>query len=67
MVSWSDRTRLTMEYGAGLLVLGGLFNAACYVFLSMAYYYSAVLLSLILKAGRNVSSSRTTTTKRFRR
>ena len=51
MVSWSDRTRLTMEYGAGLLVLGGLFNAVCYTFLSLAFYYAAILTTLILKVG----------------
>ena len=56
MVSWTDRIRLTLGYGAGLLVLGGLFNAACYVFLSMAFFYSAVLLSLILKAGVTAAS-----------
>ena len=40
-----------MEYGTGLLVLGGLFNAVCYTFLSLAFFYSAILTTLILKAG----------------
>ena len=51
MISWMDRFRLTMEYGAGLLVLGGLFNAVCYTFLSLAFFYSAILTTLILKTG----------------
>lgn len=56
MVSWMDRIRLTLEYGAGLLVWGGLFNAVCYVYLSMAFFYSAVMVSLILKAGVSAAS-----------
>ena len=40
-----------MGYGAGLLVLGGLFNAVCFVLLSMGFFYGAIVITLILKAG----------------
>ena len=56
MVSWMDRIRLTMGYGAGLLVLGGLFNAFCYVLMSEDFLYGAILASLILKACVTVAS-----------
>ena len=52
MVSWMDRIRLTLEYGAGLLVLGGLFNAVCAVFLSSVLIFE----SLLLKVGITVAS-----------
>ena len=51
MVSWMERFRLTLGYGAGLLVLGGLFNAVCAVLLSAGFFYGAILITLILKAG----------------
>ena len=51
MVSWIGKIRLTLEYGAGLLVLGGLFNAVCAVLLSAGFFYGAILITLILKAG----------------
>ena len=47
MISWLDRFRLSMEYGTGLLIWGGLFNAVCAVFLP-AEMFSA---SLLLKGG----------------
>ena len=40
-----------LGYGAGLLVLGGLFNAASATLVSMTGSYSMVFLSLILKVG----------------
>ena len=40
-----------MGYGAGLLVLGGLFNAVCAVLLSMGFFYGAIVIMLILKTG----------------
>ena len=49
MVSWLDRIRLTLGYGALPLFVGGLFNAVCTVFLSMEFYYSEILVLLILK------------------
>ena len=51
MVSWMEKIRLTLGYGAGLLVLGGLFNAVSASLLSMSFFYSGIFLSLILKAG----------------
>ena len=51
MVSWMERFRLTLRYGAGLLVLGGLFNAVCVVLLSAGFFYGTILIALILKAG----------------
>lgn len=51
MVSWLDRIRLTLGYGAGLLVLGGLFNAVSASLLSMSFFYSGIIITLILKAG----------------
>lgn len=51
MVYWVERIRLSMEYGAGLLIWGGLFNAACVFYLSTAFFYSAIVLSLMLKVG----------------
>ena len=51
MVSWMERVRLTLGYGAGLLVLGGLFNAVCAVLLTAGFFYGAILLTLILKTG----------------
>ena len=51
MVSWFGRIRLMMGYGAGLLVLGGLFNAVCAVLLSAGFFYGAIVITLILKAG----------------
>ena len=51
MVSWMERFRLTLRYGAGLLVLGGLFNAVCAVLLSAGFFYGTILIALILKAG----------------
>ena len=49
MVSWLDRFRLTMGYGAGLLVWGGLFNAVCYVLMREDFLYGAILAALIIK------------------
>lgn len=46
MISWKDRIWLTMEYGAGLLVWGGLFNAVCSVFLSASLIFEFLLLKL---------------------
>ena len=40
-----------MGYGAGLLVLGGLFNAVCAVLLSAGFFYGGIVITLILKAG----------------
>ena len=51
MVSWMERFRLTLGYGAGLLVLGGLFNAVCAVLLSAGFFYGAIFITLFLKAG----------------
>ena len=56
MVSWMERIRLTLGYGAGLLVLGGLFNAASAALVSMTASYSMIFLSLILKAGVTAAS-----------
>ena len=56
MVSWMERIRLTLGYGAGLLVLGGLFNAASATLVSMTASYSMIFLSLILKAGVTAAS-----------
>ena len=46
-----EKIRLTLGYGAGLLVLGGLFNAVSATLLSMSFFSSGIFLSLILKAG----------------
>lgn len=51
MVSWMERFRLSLGYGVVLLVLGGLFNAVCAVLLSAGFFYGAILITLILKAG----------------
>ena len=51
MVSWIWRIRLTLEYGAVPLVLGGLFNVFCAVLLSAGFYYGAILITLIFKVG----------------
>ena len=51
MVSWIGKIRLMLGYGAGLLVLGGLFNAVCAVLLSAGFFYGAIFIILILKAG----------------
>ena len=51
MVSWFGKIRLMMGYGAGLLVLGGLFNAVCAVLLSAGFFYGAIVITLILKTG----------------
>ena len=51
MVSWMERFRLTLGSGAGLLVLGGLFNAVCAVLLSAGFFYGAILITFILKVG----------------
>ena len=56
MVSWMERIRLTLGYGAGLLVLGGLFNAVSASLLSMSFFYSGIFISLILKAGVTAAS-----------
>ena len=52
MIAWKDRFRLTMEYGAGLLVWGGLFNAACAVFMTA----ESISVSLLLKLGVTAAS-----------
>jgi len=44
MVSWMDRIRLTMEYGAGLLFWGGLFNIVNAVFFSADLIFEYMLL-----------------------
>ena len=44
MVSWMDRIRLTMEYGAGLLFWGGLFNVVNAVFFSADLIFEYMLL-----------------------
>ena len=46
MLSWKDRICLTMEYGAGLLVWGGLFNAVCSAFMSASLIFEFLLLKL---------------------
>ena len=51
MVSWIGKIRLTLGYGVGLLVLGGLFNAVCDVLLSAGFFYGAIFITLLLKAG----------------
>lgn len=51
MVSWMERVRLRLGYGVVLLVMGGLFNAVSASLLSMAFFYSGIFITLILKTG----------------
>ena len=47
MISWMDRFRLSMEYGTGLLIWGGLFNDASAVFMTTEMIFE----SMVLKGG----------------